>query len=159
MITIKNTQKKIVITHKDLKRELHHVLNIIGYPDYDLGLWVTTNITIRRYNNLYRNKDTPTDILSFPYHTTLQPGKPIRSLDEDDNNLGDLIISAEYVAQAALKKNISFKQHLRTLLVHGICHLLGYDHNNDKDYRRMRTKELSILKKLNLIDPLTQHLP
>ncbi len=148
MITIRNTQRTIPLDSNYLKKQAAKILAILNYADFDLGIWVTNDRTIRRYNKLYRNKDKPTDILSFAYHPELKAGERIRPLTEEDKNLGDLIISAPYVWQEAQRYQVTFEQRLTVLLVHGICHLLGYDHIEDADYRRMRAKEAFILKKL-----------
>lgn len=146
MINLKNSQRKITIDTAWVTEQAQQILELVGYPDFDLGIWITNNKTIRHYNKEYRHKDKATDILSFPYHPELQAGKRIRVRSEEDKNLGDLIISAEYVVQEALKYQVTFNQRMRILLVHGVCHLLGYDHIIDADYRRMRAKEAYILK-------------
>ena len=78
-----------------------------------------------------------------------QAGQKIKPKSEDEKNLGDLIISAEFAQKDAKKGNRSLNEHLKILLVHGICHLLGHDHETENDYKKMRAKELSILKKLS----------
>ena len=77
MILIKNTQKKIKIDINHIKKDVQTILNLLGYPDFDIGIWFTTNPTIRKYNKEYREKDKATDVLSFPYHETLKPGEKI----------------------------------------------------------------------------------
>jgi rRNA maturation RNase YbeY len=149
MITIKNTQRKINIDTEQLKRDAQTILNALDYADYDLGIWLTTNKTIHRYNVTYRKKDKPTDILSFPFHTDLKAGERIKPASEDDKNLGDLIISPEYIQKAAQELNTPFEKRLQVLLVHGICHLLGYDHITDHDYNIMKKKERFLLEKLH----------
>lgn len=148
MILIKNQQRKIAIDLKKLKTDAQQILAALKYADFDLGILVTTNATIRKYNRDFRHKDKPTDILSFPAHPALQAGKRIKVRSDDDKNLGDLIISAEYVVKDADKLNVTLAERLEVLLVHGICHLLGYDHIEDADWRRMRAKEAILLKKL-----------
>lgn len=148
MILLKNSQRKIPVNQELLLSDAHKILNLLRYPDYDLGILITTNKTIRDYNREYRHKDKPTDILSFPYYPDLQAGKRIKLTSTEEKNLGDLIISAEYVVQEAQKHAVSFDERMRILLVHGICHLLGYDHIIDADFRRMRAKEAYILKQL-----------
>lgn len=146
MITIKNSQRSIPIQTASLTKDAQTLLDILGYSDFDLGIWITTNKTIRYYNKTYRNKDKPTDILSFSFHPDLAAGERIKPVIDDDKNLGDLIISAEYVKKEAAKLGISFEQRMKVLLVHGMCHLLGYDHENDKDYEIMKEKEKSLLE-------------
>jgi len=68
--------------------------------------------------------------------------------EEEDKNLGDLIISAEYVTKDAKELNVTFEARMKKLLVHGVCHLLGYDHIIDADWHRMRAKEGFLLKKI-----------
>lgn len=145
MISIKNTQRTIYINENSLIKDAQVLLDVLGYPDFDLGILITDDETIRRYNKQYRNKDNPTDILSFSYHPNLKPGEPIEPTTEDEQNLGDLIISAEYVQQEAAKLGVSFEQRMKVLLVHGICHLLGYDHEEDEDYEIMKKKETELL--------------
>lgn len=145
MILIKNRQRTIPVDTDKLKQNIQTILDHLQYTDFDIGVLLTTNATIHRYNKLYRDKDKPTDILSFPYHATLKAGKRIQVKSEDDKNLGDLIISLEYVKKDAQKKGEVFEDRFNMLLVHGICHLLGYDHIEDKDYNQMKKKETKLL--------------
>ena len=124
-------------------------LDALEYSDFDLGIWLTTNKTIRAYNKKYRDKDKPTDVLSFPYHLELKASKRITIKSEEDKNLGDLIFAPEYIQADLPKWNTTFEKHLQRLLVHGICHLLGYDHIKDEDYKAMHKKETQLLKKLH----------
>ncbi len=148
MIHIKNSQRKIAISADQLKTDLQIILNALNYADFDISVLITTNKTIREYNRDYRHKDKATDILSFPYHPELKAGKRIKVKEEEDKNLGDLIISAEYVTKDAKELNVTFETRIKKLLVHGVCHLLGYDHIIDADWRRMRAKEGFLLKKI-----------
>ena len=75
MILIKNSQRKIKINQKRLKSNAQKILDVLGYGDYDLGIWLTTNKTIQKYNKTYRDKNKPTNILSFPYYPNLKPGE------------------------------------------------------------------------------------
>lgn len=149
MILIKNTQRKIKIDTAELKNNTQEILNALGYPDYDISIWLTTNKTIHYYNKNYRQKDKPTDILSFPYHTELKAGQKIKPKEPEDKNLGDIIISLEYVKKDLPRWNKSFEERMKILLVHGICHLLGYDHIEDSDYKVMHKKEAELLNIIN----------
>lgn len=148
MIAIKNSQRKIKIDLAQLKRDAQTILDTLGYTDFDLGILITTNKTIQKYNKEYRQKDKPTDVLSFPYHTDFKAGQRIKVTSEEDKNLGDLILAPEYIMNDLPQWNSTFEKHLQRLLVHGICHLLGYDHIKDEDYKIMHRKETAILKKL-----------
>jgi len=145
---IRNTQQKISLDVEKLKADAQTILTALNYADYDLGIWLTTNTMIRRYNRDYRHKDKATDILSFPYHPELKVGEKIKVHIDEDKNLGDLIISLEYVQKDSPRWHQSFEHRIKVLLVHGICHLLGYNHIEDQDYKIMKRKESALLKKL-----------
>lgn len=148
MILIKNTQRTFALNTNKIVQDAQKILRVLRYEDFDLGIWFTTNATIRSYNREYRHKDKPTDILSFSFHPNLKPGERIQIKTDDDKNLGDLIISVEYVQKAAQGLQQTLGQRMQILLVHGICHLLGYDHERDEDYKIMKKKESFLLNKL-----------
>lgn len=147
MINIKNTQRTFRVSNRKITQQASTMLKALGYDNFDLGIWFTTNKTIHRYNKEYRDKDKPTDILSFPYHTELKPGQKIRVITPEDKNLGDLIISLEYVQKDAPKTwGRTFDEHLTALLAHGISHLLGYDHITDEEFAVMQKVENKLLR-------------
>ncbi len=148
VINIKNTQRSITVSTARLKANAQKMLNALGYGDFDLGIWLTTDATIRRYNKDYRGKDSATDILSFSYHDQLQPGDDIIVKEPEDKNLGDLIISIPYVKNDAAKWGQTFTQRLDVLLAHGISHLLNYDHETDEEYVQMQKVEKRLLKSI-----------
>lgn len=151
MITIKNTQRKIKINQTHIQELAAAMLQALNYKDFDLGIWFTTNKTIHHYNKTYRGKDKPTDILSFPFHPELKPGERIRAHSPEDKNLGDLIISLEYVQKdAPVRWNRTFDEHMVVLLAHGITHLLGYDHETDEEFAVMQKVEKKLLKAVKL---------
>ncbi len=148
MITIIDNQK-IPIQKEQLKKDAQIILDYLEYPDFDLGIMLADNATIHEYNKKYRDKDKPTDILSFPFHDKLKAGDRIIAQTDEQKNLGDIIICPEYVREDLPRWEQSFDERMRTLLVHGICHLLGYDHIKDEDYEIMKRKEAELLTLLN----------
>ncbi len=145
MILIKNNLQKIKINSNNLKNKAQRILKSLGYEDFDLGIWVTTNNTIQKYNKQFRKKDKPTDILSFPYHENLKAGQAILAKCKEDKNLGDIIISAEFVKKD-FPSSREFNNRLDVLLAHGIAHLLGYDHETAEEFAIMKKFEQKILK-------------
>ncbi|MBA7563668.1 Endoribonuclease YbeY [subsurface metagenome] len=97
---------------------------------------------IRSLNNKYRGIDKPTDVLSF----SLQEGAIKSPEVESDKLLGDIIISVETAQRQSDSLNHSVEKELTVLLIHGLLHLTGYDHEKDKDCKIMREKESEILK-------------
>jgi probable rRNA maturation factor len=150
MINLRMTPRSISFDIKTFEHDAQTLVNALDYSDYDLGIWLTTNATIKRYNRMYRSQDKATDILSFAYHPELKAGERIIPQLSEDKNLGDLLISLEYVQKDAPRWEQLFEQRMRVLLVHGICHLLGYDHIEDSDYQIMKRKETALLKKLQI---------
>ncbi len=146
MITIKQTQRKIPFCTTPFLKKAQKILQYLHYSDFDLGILLTTNPTIKKYNKQYRQKDKPTDVLSFPYHTNLQAGQNIQVATEEDKNLGDIIISVPYVFENKHDLEGTFEQRMDRMLVHGICHLLGYDHIEDHDHKKMSTLENQLLQ-------------
>ncbi len=144
MITLKNNQKVSLDTEQH-KKDAQTILKHLGYDDFDLGILLADNKKIHEHNKKYRNKDKPTDILSFPFYPELQVGERIIPKSEDEKNLGDIIISPEYVKADLERWGQTFEQRMQTLLVHGICHLLGYNHIKDSDYEVMKKKEHELL--------------
>ena len=148
MIMIKNTQRKHAIDTNAVKDIAQKILDQLDYSDFDLGIWLTNNKTIRDYNKTYRHKDKATDILSFSYHPDLIAGERVVVQSEEDKNLGDLIISPEFVVSQLPDLDTTLEKRLNVLLVHGVCHLLGHDHEKGDEYEIMNKQEQALLKNL-----------
>lgn len=145
MILIDNTQTAVPIDVKEIERIAQTILSALRYTDYDLGILITTNEEIHEYNKEYRKQDKPTDILSFPYHPDLMAGERIIPDIDEDKNLGDIIIAPQYILDDLARWEQPFDMRIKVLLVHGICHLIGYDHIEDADYEVMKLKEEELL--------------
>lgn len=145
MVTIKNTQRRIPIDKAWLASFTTRAIAAAGYAGWGVSVWITTDRTIRSYNARFRKKDKATDILSFPFYPYLTPGQRPEAVDEDGRYLGDLIISAERVHADAQDLGVSLDERLKVLIVHGICHVLGHDHETDAEYRAMCVCEKELL--------------
>ncbi|KAF9960134.1 hypothetical protein BGZ72_007821 [Mortierella alpina] len=148
MIVLKSTQNSLRICAPHVKMQIQLMLTAAGYKDWDIGVQFTGNRKLRQLNAEYRGKDKPTDILSFPFTEVEKPGKLPAPRSEDDKNLGDIYISIPYVSDWCILNKVDIQDRLPVLYAHGICHLLGYDHEDRKDYRRMKSKEELILKRM-----------
>ncbi len=146
MITLQQKQRKIPFDAKTFEQKAQHLLTFLNYADFDLGILLTTNQTIKKYNQQFRKKNEPTDVLSFPYHPDLKAGKRIVVAAPEDKNLGDIIISVPYVFTNKKKLTGTFEQRMDYMLVHALCHLLGYDHVRDTDFKKMSALEQELLK-------------
>ena len=127
---------------------LQATLQELGFDNIDseLSLVFTNDADIREINAKWRHIDKPTNVLSFPAFA-LQPGQ------EPGEILGDIVIARETVEREAAEEDKSFDDHLSHLVVHGLLHLMGYDHQNDDEAEQMETLERKILASLGISDP------
>jgi len=102
----------------------------------------------RRLNRDYRGRDAPTNVLAFP---TWRPGMCTPA--EVPLLLGDVVLAFETVAREAAEQGKPLTDHLRHLIVHGVLHLLGYDHRTRAEAVRMETLETLTLAELGVPDP------
>jgi len=110
----------------------------------EVSLLLTSDREIQYLNKVYRDKDTPTDVLSFSMSEGLDS---FTDNDEiDDFLLGDIVISIETAQRNAELAEISLMQEINILITHGLLHLLGYDHNSDEEFDKMKNEEDRILK-------------
>ena len=115
-------------------------------PTSELSLVFTDDATIKELNNDWRDKDKPTNVLSFPAFT-LKPGQKPGPM------LGDIVIAHETVAREAMDEGKPFDHHLSHLIVHGFLHLLGYDHLTETQAEEMEGLERKALERLAIPDP------
>ncbi|MHC5306427.1 rRNA maturation RNase YbeY [Bartonella sp. LJL80] len=123
-------------------------LKRLGLEDLEseLSLVFTNDDEIRRINAEWRRIDKATNVLSFPAF-------PVKAGDKAGPMLGDIIVACETVTREADEENKRFEDHLSHLLVHGLLHLMGYDHENDEDAEQMEQLEREILHSLAIADP------
>jgi len=125
---------------RQLKKIASAILDCVGQGDAELSLALIGDSEMQRLNSKYRNKDYPTDVLSFP----VEGGLP-----HTVRLLGDVIISADKAAAQAKEGRRSLDEEMVTLLIHGVVHLMGYDHERSaKDAKIMTRLEKKILRQL-----------
>ncbi len=120
----------------------------------EISVVLTTDAAVRRLNRLYRGKDKPTNVLSFPADVDpagLPRGTPLP--------LGDVAVAFGVTARESRIEDKSVKAHLSHLVIHGVLHLLGYDHETDAEARIMERLEKRILARLGVKDPYGDDAP
>ncbi|MGM7721079.1 rRNA maturation RNase YbeY [Metabacillus sp. Hm71] len=117
--------------------------------DAELSVTFVTNERIQEINRDYRDKNQPTDVISFALEEMGEGEIEIVGLEQPPM-LGDIIISIPRAREQAIEYGHSFMRELGFLAVHGFLHLLGYDHMNDEDEKRMFTKQKEILDSYGL---------
>ncbi len=114
----------------------------MDYPDAEISIVCVDDLEIRDMNSSYRGKDKSTNVLSFP----MQEGE---SSGINPNLLGDLVISLETADREASESGVTLDERVSQLLIHGILHLIGLDHEkSDLERSMMEEKNLKLLKEL-----------
>ena len=141
------TSKNFTVSNK-LENKLHQAFTLIcneeNISNCSVNLKILDNNEIRELNKKYSNKNSPTNVLSF---TNEDISKSITG------DLGDIAISYEYVKEESNEQNKKFDDHLIHMLIHGVYHILGFDHKNNKMADLMESKEVKLLKQLNIKNP------
>ncbi len=124
--------------------------------NFDLSISLCSNLQIRKINREFRGKDKPTDVLSFGNldEKIIQQSGLNKAIGTNKYIfLGDIILGYEYISKEAKDYEKDFKNHLTHLLLHGILHLLGHDHEEEKMAKIMENLEIKILQELNINNP------
>lgn len=123
-ILINKEVKSREITKKFLELSVAKILQELNLKNVEVSITLTDDKTIREINKQWRGKDKPTDVLSFPQEETIGYKYKL---------LGDVIISLPYAKKQAEDIGFTLKEEIIRLLIHGILHLLGYDHERSKE--------------------------
>lgn len=132
---------------RQLEVILEQLLDEAGLSSGEVSVVISDDAMLQRLNKEYRDKDKPTDVLSFSY---LEPGES-RPLPGEDYAVGDIYISAERVSLQADQAGHSPERETALLAIHGLLHLVGYGHALDADEKNMREKEQQMLEKLDCL--------
>ena len=119
----------------------------------EIAVRLTDDAEVHQLNAQYRGKDKPTNVLSFPM---LEPDL-IEALTQNSDDgeviLGDIVLAHGVCATEAEEKGFTVEQHATHLIVHGVLHLLGYDHQGDSEAEAMESMERAALETLGIPDP------
>lgn len=137
---------RVTVRQVALRRLAERVLSAIGEAKSELSLDLVGDGRMRRLNREYRKKDRTTDVLAFAMR---ESASPVSAL------LGDVVISIPTAQRQAKEGRRTFSEELAWLLVHGVLHLCGYDHERgDAEARRMKRREHVILRALRPVPTL-----
>ncbi|GAA0814250.1 rRNA maturation RNase YbeY [Clostridium tertium] len=164
MLYTENRQDKLEVTEDFIER-LSNVCDFALKEEgvecqYQISLLFVDNEEIREINNETRNVDRATDVLSFPM-LDFEDKKVFNEMylnydfdetfkDGDELILGDMVLSLERALEQSEEYGHSYEREVSYLVVHSILHLLGYDHMEEDDKKRMRKREEEILNKLQI---------
>lgn len=114
----------------------------------ELAVVLADDVLLRSLNSAYRGVDKATNVLAFAYADSNPSPVPFES-----DVLGDVVISLERAAQEAKASDLSLSEHLSHLVIHGVLHLLGYDHITDSDAKTMEELEIRTLAGIGIANP------
>lgn len=134
MVEVVNRQRGKKIDTEAWSTFAGKALDVIGNPESSATIAFVSDKNIRKLNQQFRNVDKATDVLSFPA--------------EEETNLGDIAISVETAAAQAKENGLTFDAEIAQLILHGLLHLCGYDHETDNG--EMNRLELRLRRKLGI---------
>ncbi len=132
----------------DLEEKLNlmaeHVLSDQRKHNFNINLKFVSSSEMTKLNQNFRNKNLDTNVLSFPASKEIQ---------EISGELGDIAMSIPYIKTESENLNRDLEDHMMHLLAHGILHLLGFDHNQDKEANTMEAQEIKYLENFKIANP------
>lgn len=141
MIEVYDLQRKISLDTGGLRDFANLlIMRVSEAKDKTFTVAFVPDKRMKELNSLFRGKDTTTDVLSFPHEAD--------DFDPSSDNLGDIVISAEQAEKQAKENELSLDDEIKQLILHGLLHLCGYDHETDGG--EMNKRELRLRKKLDI---------
>ena len=146
-ILIDNQQNRIKIDKRKVRIKVTGLLKLMDCAEKEISITFVDDETIQRINKQYLSKDRPTNVISF----SLQEGE---FGDINPELLGDVVISVDTASRDADKGNLSFDEEIIYLIIHGLLHLLGYNHENTskENALKMKQKEKELFRLLTQSD-------
>jgi probable rRNA maturation factor len=122
-VTISNRQRKVKLNTRQVEKDSLKALKLMGFEGAELSLLFVNSDRMRELNNTYRGVDDTTDVLSFPQYESYREFP-----SEGEYAIGDIVINPHRAQEQAKEAGHSLAKELRFLLVHGLVHLMGMDH-------------------------------
>jgi probable rRNA maturation factor len=144
---ILNRQRQVRVPLTKFHSFLTHARKALRLPNDSFVVSLVTNAQIARWNRLYRGKIGPTDVLSFPAEAARKArrrksSRPSGNRLADGNYLGDIAIAPAVARRNARRFGRSFEQEMHILALHGMLHLMGYDHESDRGQMDRREQKM-----------------
>ncbi|MBQ1335848.1 MAG: rRNA maturation RNase YbeY [Selenomonadaceae bacterium] len=149
-VLISNYPEELVFPEdieENVRRAIEKVGELYGVEDSEVSVTLTNNAYIHTLNKEYRNMDRPTDVLSFALNESEEP--EIEG-SFGANALGDIIISVERAEEQAEEYGHSLRREVAFLTVHGMLHLLGYDHMEEEEREEMEKEQRFVMEQLGI---------
>lgn len=144
MVVIQNIINESLVDEDVLINNTQKLMDEFNVGDSELLIRIVSPVEIQVLNNEYRSKNQPTNVLAFPGE--IPP-------EVEEKILGDVVICADVVREEAIVAGKEFSDHMTHLAIHGLFHLLGYDHHDMPEASEMEALEIGFLKKIGISDP------
>jgi probable rRNA maturation factor len=154
VIYVRNATRKHRFAVRRIERSAQALLAAVERPEATLSLSFVGDAAMRRLNREHRGKDRTTDVLSFPLYPPFRVPKRARP-GRPEVMLGDIVISLDVARRQAADYDASLEDEIERLLVHGVLHLLGYDHEETRARGRMLREERRLAGAIGLAWPYT----
>ncbi len=149
MIYLRNATRRHRIDARRIARSANALLAATGRTGATLSLTFVGDVAMRRLNREHRGKDRPTDVLSFPLFAPFAVPKRVRA-GEPELLVGDIVISVDTAVRQASAYDARLDAEIERLLIHGVAHLLGHDHEDPGERRRMIRAEKRLAAAIGL---------
>ena len=144
-VLLRNDHPQVNIDSDDINKKIETVMNNLDCLNQEVSILLTADADIRELNQQFRSIDQATDVLSFPQNAEEDPPIPGELI------LGDIAVSLDTAQVQAKEHGLTFEEEIILLLIHGILHLLGYDHEiSEQEEEKMRSKTRELF---NLVFP------
>ena len=138
-LSVRNWQRRHAVDTRALRRFLSEAADTLGVADAGATVALVGDARMRKLNDAFRGLDKPTDVLSFPAD------------DDQPDYLGDIVISVDTASRQASRRGSHLERELRVLTLHGLLHLMGYDHETDDG--EMRRIEYRLRRRFAITTP------
>lgn len=149
-VYLKSATRKDGLDPKRIRGDVERMLEAIGEKGSSVSLSFVGDKKIRALNRDYRGKDRPTDVLSFPLYDA--PAQPPRARNGmvPERLLGDIVISVDTASRQAADYDATLEMEVRRLMIHGLLHLMGHDHERDDERKAMEREERRLADAIGL---------
>lgn len=142
-VLLRNDHPGINVDCVDIKSKVEVIMGRLNCLDQEISILLTGDTNIRQLNQEFRNVDKPTDVLSFPQTSDEYPPIP------EEKFLGDIAISLDTAMIQSKEHGLEFKEEIILLLIHGMLHLSGFDHEiSEQEEVKMRNKTRELFKEI-----------
>lgn len=152
MIYFRNEVKRSGVDVRRLKSVARELLRAVNEADSALSLSLVNDAEIQSLNREHRGKDKPTDVLSFPLYEPGEEGHP-----EGERLLGDVVISIDTARRQAAEYDAPLQNEIYRLLIHGVLHVLGHDHEEPQERSEMEAEERRLAAAIGMPWPYDEH--